>query len=956
MPSVIPRRKVKLFHNTTKLMKERPNPAADDWLIVDPDADISSSQLQKARAYMKFDKLNPNKWEKPKSLLIKQTEINPSGRNEDDSLFSFRSNNGKDSHLFGTKWDKPNTFNLSESSKDIMVKRNRPKHKSGGLNNSKSYRENLSGTNRFSDEYKNSRGKNNERIEIFNDGFRKNWTGSKNLEGPDHKTMKSREKSLGLIEKEKVQPRLSQIDQLRKEVGIESDKKVDFVSALTELKAFQEINVEEEDDSSVFRTRQKFFSKKDKLAGTSEHRKPKFFKKERDLLEKEEGYFDIDYRFDRPKQKIRTHQIEQKLQREIFIPDAISVSNLAKMIGVHLGEQFRFFSFAASFEQKLQNLGIESVSHDHLLNAEEASLIAMEYDLNPVVNSEAAIDLFSKPKPADMSKYPLRPPIVAVLGHVDHGKTTLLDTLRKSSVAAGEAGGITQHIGAFSVSLASRRTITFLDTPGHAAFSAMRARGTHVTDIVVLVVAADDGVMPQTLEAIKHAKDAEVPMVVAINKIDRYNANSQKVREALLANGVELEEYGGETQCVEVSGLTGQGLDQLEEAIVTLAELSDLRAEVDIEAEGAVIESQVEKGKGYVATVLVKRGTLKQGDVIVAGTTWCKVRMMTDEKSQIVKNALPGTPVKITGWKELPIAGDEVIQATDEELAKIVVANRELKRSRDQQLKDLEVINEKRRQRKQELETQRANFRSFKKEVWMFHQGLLKEYPIAKQNINEEKPSSDTNIREIKELNVVVKADVSGTSEAVVDALHGLGNKEVRVNVVDSGVGDITESDIHMANIAKAIVLGFNVKADKKVQLQARVDNVDMKFFKVIYHLLDEVKEQLSKLLPPILEKHVTGEATILQIFRINVKGKEFKSVAGCRVTNGAIFKNQKVRILRNNNQIWEGSLETLKQVKKDINEAKKGIECGISFEGFTDFEEGDFIQSIVVKEIPRSL
>jgi len=234
------------------------------------------------------------------------------------------------------------------------------------------------------------------------------------------------------------------------------------------------------------------------------------------------------------------------------------------------------------------------------LNAEEASLIAMEYNLNPVVNSEAAIDLFSKPKPADMSKYPLRSPVVAVLGHVDHGKTTLLDTLRKSSIAAGEAGGITQHIGAFSVTLPSGRTITFLDTPGHAAFSAMRARGAHVTDIVVLVVAADDGVMPQTLEAIKHAKDAGVPMIVAINKIDRHNANSQKVRESLLANGVELEEYGGETQSVEVSGLTGQGLDQLEEAIITLAELSDLRAEVDIEAEGAVIESQMEKGKGYV--------------------------------------------------------------------------------------------------------------------------------------------------------------------------------------------------------------------------------------------------------------------------------------------------------------------------------------------------------------------
>ncbi|CAG8444866.1 2569_t:CDS:10 [Funneliformis caledonium] len=930
------RRKTKLLHNTTKLLKDEP----DDRLIIDPDSDVSPRQCQIARAYMKVNKLNQNKWEKPKSLFAKRSNVDYSKRNSEDLLLF--SNNEKD-NLLGTKCDKSNNLSQSETSNG-MPKRNWSRYKSKNLGD-KPFINNLSRTDHFNNGPEDFRER-SQKSEAFNAGFRNNMSGStdprimENSSGLQYFSKNIDKYPFG---KKRMRP---PIVRHQKEIDHKLESKVDFVSALTELKAIQEINVENDDHSSALRTRQKFASKKDKVLEKPEHRKPKSLKKGRELWDEEDGYFDVNYEVDGPKKKSQVQEIEPKLQREVFIPEAISIANLAKMIGVRL----------ATFEQKLQNLGIEYVSHDHLLNAEEASLIAMEYDLNPVVNSEAAIDLYPKPKPADMSKFPLRPPIVAILGHVDHGKTTLLDTLRKSSIAAGEAGGITQHIGAFSVSLPSEKTITFLDTPGHAAFSAMRARGAFVTDIVVLVVAADDGVMPQTLEAIKHAKDAGVPMVVAINKIDRHNANPQKVREALLSNGVELEEYDGETQSVEVSALTGQGLDRLEEAIITLSELSEFRAEVDIETEGAIIESQVEKGKGNVATVLVKRGTLKQGDIIVAGTTWCRVRVMTDEKGQIIKNALPGTPIKVTGWKELPVAGDEVLQAKDEELAKTVVANRALNRSRDQQLKDLEVINEKRRQRKQELETERANARNFKKEVWMFHQGLLKEYPTAvplQPSIKEEKPLVDTNK---KGLNVVVKADVSGTAEAVVDALYGLGNNEVCVKIIDFGVGDVTESDIQMANVAKAIILGFNVKACKKVQSQARIDNVDMKFYKVIYHLLDEVKEQLGKLLPPILETHVTGEAKVLQIFQINVKSKEFKPVAGCRITNGTVFKNQKVRILRDNNQIWEGSLETLKQMKKEVNEIKKGLECGMSFEGFNGFKEGDSIQSIVVKEVPRSL
>ncbi|RHZ79018.1 hypothetical protein Glove_152g37 [Diversispora epigaea] len=695
------------------------------------------------------------------------------------------------------------------------------------------------------------------------------------------------------------------------------------------------------------RARQKFGMKKDKAVTSIESRKfNKTMKKENIEEEGEEEDFDMEFEFERSKKKKQPIIQElPKIKKEIYLPEAISVSNLAKLIGERL----------APFEQKLRVLGIEYTTHDHLLNAEEASLIAMEYDLSPVVNSEAAIDLYSKPIPNDMSKYPLRPPIVTIMGHVDHGKTTLLDSLRKSTVAAGEAGGITQHIGAFSVTLPSKKTITFLDTPGHAAFSAMRARGAHVTDIVVLVVAADDGIMPQTIEAIKHAKDAGVPMVVAINKIDRHDANASKVRESLLAHGVELEEYNGDTQSVEISALKSQGLDVLEESIITLAELSEYRAEVDIEAEGNIIESQVERGKGNVATILVKRGTLKQGDNIVAGTSWCKVRLMTNDKGESLKEALPGTPVKVMGWKNLPKAGDEVLQAKDEELAKIVVNNRLLKEERERQIKDLEVINEKRRQRKKEIEEKHASARNFKKEVWMFHKGLLKEYPTMESPFeNKEQESSEE--EKIKQLSVIVKADVSGSVEAVVNSLDSMGNDEVCVNVIDFGVGDINESDVIKASASKSLIYGFNVKANSKVMGIAQSEHVDIITHNIIYKLLDDVKLRLSQMLPPIIETHVMGEATILKIFEINIRSKEFKSIAGCRITDGIVTKNQKVRVMRNDLQVWEGFLESLKQVKTDIPEAKKGLECGMSFEGFKEFKEGDTIQSITIKEVPRSL
>ncbi|CDS05035.1 hypothetical protein LRAMOSA07564 [Lichtheimia ramosa] len=563
-----------------------------------------------------------------------------------------------------------------------------------------------------------------------------------------------------------------------------------------------------------------------------------------------------------------------------------------------------------------------------------------------------------RPLPADTSNLPNRPPVVTIMGHVDHGKTTLLDTLRKTSVAAGEAGGITQHI----VTLPSKKTITFLDTPGHAAFSSMRARGAQVTDIVVLVVAADDGVMPQTREAIEHAQSAGVPIVVAINKCDKPGVDSTRVKQDLARYNVHLEEIGGDVPAVEVSGLTGKNLDQLEETIATLSEVLELRAERTNGAEGVVIESQVEKGRGNVATVLVRRGTLKPGSTVVAGQTWCKVRSMTDHQGKSVKEAPPGTPVKVTGWKEVPMAGDEMLQAKDEGMAKTVVDNRKARHQREQQLRDLQVINEKRRQQRELLEQERMVEKEYKKEMYMFQQGLIDSPPesLGKRLSAIQASLQDDQKVEKKddmlEYRAVVKGDVSGTVEAVVDCLNGLQNKQIRVKVVESGVGNITESDVQLAAACEGHVIGFNVKADKKIQSEASKRGVGVRSYSVIYKLLEEVKDQLSDMLPPILSTQVVGEASILQIFDISIKGRETRAVAGCRVTNGTIQRNGRVRVVRDKKTVWEGELDALRQVKKDIMEAKKGLECGMSFEGFTGFKVGDVIQSIQTIETKQRL
>ncbi|KAI9317944.1 hypothetical protein BX666DRAFT_1933144 [Dichotomocladium elegans] len=651
------------------------------------------------------------------------------------------------------------------------------------------------------------------------------------------------------------------------------------------------------------------------------------------------------------KQK-KTKVVEEKPMQDVYIPHVINVANLSRLLGIRLEQTIR----------TMEELEMGNVSHDRMLSADESSLIAMQLNMNPIVDERQALDLYPRPLPEDTSNLPDRPPVVTIMGHVDHGKTTLLDTLRKTSVASGEAGGITQHIGAFSVTLPSKKKITFLDTPGHAAFSSMRARGAQVTDIVVLVVAADDGVMPQTVEAIEHAQSAGVPIVVAINKCDKPGVDPTRVKQELARYNVHLEEIGGDVPAVEVSGLTGKNLDQLEETIATLSEILELKAERVNAAEGVVIESQVEKGRGNVATVLVRRGTLKPGGTVVAGQTWCKIRSMTDHQGRTVKEALPGTPVKVIGWKDVPMAGDEMLQAADEATAKTVVDNRRARHQREQQLQDLEVINEKRRHQRELLEQERMIEKEYKKEMYMFQQGMRdtppeslgKRLSAIQASLQEEQQGGPKEA--VLEFKAVVKGDVSGTVEAVVDSLAGLKNKQIQVKIVESGVGNITESDVQLAAACEGHVIGFNVKADKKIQAEASKRGVQVRSYSVIYKLLEEVKDQLSDMLPPILSTQVLGEASILQVFDITTKGRETRAVAGCRVTNGTIAKNGRVRILRDKETIWEGELDALRQAKKEITEAKKGLECGMSFEGFTKFKAGDMIQSIQTVETKQRL
>jgi translation initiation factor IF-2 len=501
-----------------------------------------------------------------------------------------------------------------------------------------------------------------------------------------------------------------------------------------------------------------------------------------------------------------------------------------------------------------------------------------------------------------------RAPVVTVMGHVDHGKTSLLDAIRRTKVASGEAGGITQHIGAYHVTT-PRGMVTFLDTPGHEAFTAMRARGARVTDLVVLVVAADDGVKPQTIEAIHHARAAKVPLLVALNKIDKPDSNPDRVKQDLAAQQVVPEEWGGETMFVEVSAKTNKGIDSLLERVVLQAEVLELKAPVDAPAKGIVIESRLDKGRGPVATVLVQSGTLKRGDIVLAGAVFGRVRALVDENGNAIDSAGPSLPVEVLGLQDVPAAGSEVLVLGDERKAR---------------------------------------------EIALYRQGKFRDVKLAKQqatkleNIFEQMGEGAAKI-----LSLIIKADVQGSYEGLAHALSGLSTKEVKVNIVHAGVGGITESDVNLALASKAVIIGFNARADAMARKLAENNGVDIRYYNIIYDAVDEIKAALSGMLSPERKESVLGLVEVRQIFRISKIG----TVAGCYVTEGLVRRsNAKVRILRDNVVVHDGELDSLKRFKDDVREVKAGFECGLSIKNFDDLKVGDQLEVYEVVEVARTL
>jgi len=563
----------------------------------------------------------------------------------------------------------------------------------------------------------------------------------------------------------------------------------------------------------------------------------------------------------------------------IFLPEYISASNLGQALKQR-SEQFM---------KDMEDMGFENVTSDTIMTGETAALIAMEYGFEPTVDTGSQRDLRARPAPEDVTALPGRPPVVTIMGHVDHGKTTLLDWLRKSSIAAQEHGGITQHIGAFIVKMSSGKAITFLDTPGHAAFLSMRQRGANVTDIVVLVVAADDSVMPQTVEALKHATAAKVPIIVAINKIDKEDARVDQVKADLARHGVEIEDFGGDVQVVCVSGKTGQGMSDLEENIITLSEILDVRAETDGMAEGWILESSV-KQNGKTATVLVKRGTLRPGDLIVAGKTWAKIRVLRNEAGTELPEAPPGTPVEILGWRELPDAGEQVLQAPDEAMAKTAVEYR-LEMAERQESSNQLAEQEQRQREKAAAEAAQ--------------QAVADADGSAASQTEPGEPG-------ILYQNFTVKADVAGSVEAVCGSILELGNNEVRPKILRSSAGQISEYDIDHAAASNSAIVNFNVPILPHIKQRAEEAKVKILDHTVIYHVVDDVKSTLSDLLPETVTFRVSGEADVLQIFPINVKKRTFRNIAGCRVRNGAIKKSSRVKVLRKGKVVFDGKFANL--------------------------------------------
>ncbi|WP_170351916.1 MULTISPECIES: translation initiation factor IF-2 [Ruegeria] len=602
---------------------------------------------------------------------------------------------------------------------------------------------------------------------------------------------------------------------------------------------------------------------------------------------------------ERARQKAMGGPVErEKVIRDVQLPEAITVSELAN----------RMAERVADVVKSLMNMGM-MVTQNQTIDADTAELIIEEFGHKVTRVSDSDVeDVIKEVEDSEEDLQP-RPPVITIMGHVDHGKTSLLDAIRDARVVAGEAGGITQHIGAYQVKTDGGTTLTFLDTPGHAAFTSMRSRGAQVTDIVVLVVAADDAVMPQTIEAINHAKAAEVPMIVAINKVDKPDANPDKVRTDLLQHEVIVEKMSGEVQDVEVSAITGQGLDELLEAIALQAEILELKANPDRAAQGAVIEAQLDVGRGPVATVLVQNGTLRQGDIFVVGEQYGKVRALINDKGDRVKEAGPSVPVEVLGLNGTPEAGD-VLNVTETE-----AQAREIAAYREQAAKDK---------------------RAAAGAATTLEQLMQK----AKEDEN------------VTELPILMKADVQGSAEAIVQAMEKIGNEEVRVRVLHSGVGAITETDVGLAEASGAPIFGFNVRANASARNTANQKGVEIRYYSVIYDLVDDVKAAASGLLSAEIREKFIGYAEIREVFKVTGVGK----VAGCLVTEGVARRSAGVRLLRDNVVIHEGTLKTLKRFKDEVSEVQSGQECGMAFENYDDIRAGDVIEIFEREEVTRTL
>ena len=623
--------------------------------------------------------------------------------------------------------------------------------------------------------------------------------------------------------------------------------------------------------------------------------------KNRKQLARESGYGDDDVVRGGRKKKGKQLSAQQmmapiKIETAYMTAETITVRDLTERIGKPAGEIIK----------KLMLIGILATVNQEL-DFDTASLVASEFGVTLEMKlDKTAEDALSAENVEDSEEDLItRPPVVTIMGHVDHGKTSLLDYIRKTKVTAGEAGGITQHIGAYTANV-DGRAITFLDTPGHEAFTAMRARGTQATDIAILVVAADDGVMPQTIESINHAKAAKCPIIVAINKMDKPTADPDTVKQELTRYEVVPEEWGGDTICVPVSAKTGEGIDDLLENVLLMAEMLELKANPDRKARGVIIEAKLDHSRGAVATALVQTGTLHVGDMVVAGNAYGRVRAMISSRGDRVKTALPSTPVEIIGFGGVPEAGDEFMAVADEKLARQVVEERAAKAKASM--------------------------------VKMNSASTLEElYSKLEEG-------------EVKDLNIIIKADVQGSVEAVKQSLEKLSNKEVRVRTIHSGVGAVTENDVMLAGIDGAIIIGFNVRPDAKAREAANRDGIDIRYYRVIYQAIEEIEKAMKGLLAPEFRENILGHAEIRNVFKITNVG----IVAGSYVTDGLIQRNAQVRLMRDNIVVYEGKLTSLQRFKDAVKEVKDGYECGVTLENYSDIKEGDIIECFVMEEIPR--